>query len=193
MLNDEELVSEIINGSRAALDMLVRRHYSVVYSYVVRRIGDPHLAYDITQEVFMRMLKGIGSYRIGEGKFANWLISIAVNTCRNYYKSSLHKHMGNEIMLDDTIHSTTNVVYMVEKREEQKEIASALLELPDFQREVIILKIYHEFKFVEIARLTGSSESTVKSRFRQGIGKLKILLERRNENEKRDKGATGKA
>ena len=87
MPTDDELVEEILNGSKAAMDVLVRRHYKNIFSYVYRKTGNYHLAYDLTQEIFIKMMKSIKNYK-QQGKFSSWLLKIAVNHCRDYYKSS---------------------------------------------------------------------------------------------------------
>ncbi len=178
MLSDEELVVEIKNGSEAALEMIVKRYYNQIFCYVVRRIKDHHYALDITQEVFIKVISGINSFSSEKGKFSSWIFKIAINTCRNYFKCGMYKSTMREISICDEIQCTSNVISLLEKKEDQRVILNAINELPDFQKEVIILKFYFDKKFIEIAELTESNESTVKSRFRQGLCKLKVILER---------------
>jgi RNA polymerase sigma factor (sigma-70 family) len=176
LLTDEALVSEIQNGNEAAMELLVKRHYNLVYSYICRKLCDHHRANDLTQEVFIKMLKSIENLKLDEGKFVNWLLKIAVNTCRDYFKSSQFKHHTREYELQEEVSYNPNIVYLLERKEEIHKIKSALSELPEFQREAIILKFYHQKKFSEIAQITGCNESTAKSRVKQGLEKLKSLL-----------------
>ncbi|MDQ0253560.1 DNA-directed RNA polymerase specialized sigma24 family protein [Evansella vedderi] len=84
---DEELIEEIKNGSQAAMEVLIKKQYKTIFAYVYRKVGDYHLAYDMTQEVFIKMMKSINEYK-GGGKFQHWLLKIAVNHCRDYFRSS---------------------------------------------------------------------------------------------------------
>lgn len=82
-MTDEELVADILSGSRSAMDVLVRRYYKTVYAYVYRKTSDKQLSYDLTQEVFMKMLKSLSSFK-NTGSFKNWLITVTVNHIRDY-------------------------------------------------------------------------------------------------------------
>lgn len=125
MLTDDTLVTEIQNGNAAAMELLVKRHYNIIFSYICRKIGERNKADDLTQEVFIKMMKSIENLKV---------------------------------------------------KEESLKIKEALSKIPDFQREVIILKFYHQKTYIEIAQITSCSESTVKSRARQGLSKLKEIL-----------------
>lgn len=193
MLSDDSLINEIKSGSEAALEVLVKRHYGDVFSYICRRTGDYHRAYDLTQEVFIKMMAALWKTRIEEGKFANWLLKIAVNTCRDYYRSSGFKQWEKTGELLENTAAIPGVISLLERKEEIRDLKAALESLPEEQREAILLKYYHNKKFQEIAEATGSNESTAKSRVRQGLGKLaKILAGRGEENERRQElGKTG--
>lgn len=176
LLSDERLASEIKNGNEAAVEILVNRHYDTVYSYISRKIGDHHRAYDLTQEVFIRMMNNIGNISLQEGKFANWLLKIAVNICRDYYRSSAYRQTVNTCQLEEEAEYGANIVSIMERKENIKLIKEALAKLPADQREAVILKYFHDRKFTEIAEITESNESTVKSRVRLGMSKLKEIL-----------------
>lgn len=88
---DENLIKEILKGNESAMEILVKRHYDFVHSYIYRTTKDYNIAYDITQDVFIKMMKNIDKYSIEGGKFKNWLLKIAVNTTKDYFKSSTYK------------------------------------------------------------------------------------------------------
>lgn len=173
---DDELVEEILNGSKAAMDVLVRRHYKNIFSYVYRKTGNYHLAYDLTQEIFIKMMKSIKNYK-QQGKFSSWLLKIAVNHCRDYYKSSDFRKEGQRTELpEDLAQDNSNVWDIFQLKQQRKEVRESINALPEYQRETIILRFYHDLKIKEIALITGSKEPTVKSRLRQGLEKLKNML-----------------
>jgi RNA polymerase sigma factor (sigma-70 family) len=129
------------------------------------------------------MMKSLSSYK-SDGQFKNWLLKIAVNHCRDYFRSRTYKQKENEI--DQQFKDEKeNVWDMLSKKIDSENVKAAVEQLPDFQKEAIILKFYQDLKIKEIAELTESKEATVKSRLKQGIGKLKILLRGGNEDEKR--------
>lgn len=184
MPTDEELIEEIKNGSQAAMEVLVKKHYKNIFAYVYRKLGDYHLAYDLTQEVFIKMMKSIGTYK-AKGKFEHWLLTIAVNHCRDYFRSSTYKHKNKEQEIFHHIKDDRkNVWDLLSKKIDSEKVKEALKTLPDYQKETIILRFYHDLKIKEIAHITESKEATVKSRLRQGIHKLKELLQGGNKDGK---------
>lgn len=176
MPTDEELLEEIHSGSQAAMEVLVKKYYKNIFSYIYRKIGDYHISYDLTQEVFIKMMKAIDRYE-GRGKFRNWLLKIAVNHCNDYYKSKSFKNKSREIQLEDRISENNDKVWdLLKKKIERNLVKKAILSLPDYQRDVMILRYYHDMKIKDIADVTDSKEATVKSRLRQGTSKLKESL-----------------
>lgn len=173
---DKELIEEIKNGSQAAMEVLVKRHYKTIFAYVYRKVGDYHLAYDLTQEIFIKIMVSIPDYK-AKGKFKNWLITIAVNHCRDYFRSSTYRNKNKEQKLVYQLKDKReNVWDLLSKKIDSEKIKETLEKLPSYQKETIILRFYHDLKIKEIAQITESKEPTVKSRLRQGIGKLRSLL-----------------
>lgn len=185
MPKDEELIEEINNGSQAAMEVLVKKHYKFIFAYVYRKLGDYHLAYDLTQEVFIKMMKSLNMYK-NDGQFKHWLLKIAVNHCRDYFRSRTYKQKGEENQIDHKLKDEKeNVWDLLSKKIDSENVKVAVEQLPDFQKEAIILKFYQDLKIKEIAEMTESKEATVKSRLKQGIEKLKKLLKGGCEDEKR--------
>lgn len=176
---DDELVREITDGNPQAMEQLVQKHYKQIFAYVYRTVGDYHLAYDLTQEVFIKMMQSIERYK-GKGKFSHWLMTIAVNHCRDFFRSKYFRQKKQEQELLQYIADPTETVWdKVSTEWKSDRIKKAIEELPLFQKEPIILRFYHDYKMKEIAKITKSNESTVKSRIRQGTNKLKRILEKR--------------
>ncbi|GKX32245.1 RNA polymerase sigma factor [Vallitalea longa] len=174
MQTDEKLIKNIISGDEEALNLLVKKYYNLVYGFVYRKMGDYHKSYDITQEIFIKVIKSIKKYK-HKKNFINWLLKIAVNHCNDYYRSSKNKE---DVSIDNfyDITSSSNPYEEVLNKTDSEIIRKLVLSLPDYQRDVIILRFYNDLKFKEIAFITKSSESTAKSRYRQGINRLKLLI-----------------
>ncbi|MGO4541724.1 RNA polymerase sigma factor [Paenibacillus sp. 2TAB19] len=176
---DEQLIEEIQGGGQAAMEVLVRRYYKQIYAYMYRKTSSSHTAYDLTQDVFVKMVNSIQAYA-SKGSFSSWLFTIAVNHCRDYYRSASYRHGANSTMYDERLDSkqSESVAYIFEKKESRQRLKQAIGTLPDMQSEAILLKYYHDLRIREIADITGANESTVKARLKQGVDKLKKLLRR---------------
>ena len=167
-MRDKELVQQAKYGDKEALSQIVRRYYNEVYLFIYRRLGDSYSAEDITQEVFLKFTQCLPQYK-EKDKLKSYLLSIAINCSNDHYRKTKRE------VLDENIEITeeTAVHFDTDMREC---IKSALLQLPDEQRNVIILRYYHDLKIREIARVTGCSQSTVKSRLYRGENQLKEIL-----------------
>lgn len=187
-MTDEELIEEIKSGSKAAIEILIRRYYNEIYGFIYRRTQQQSLSYDLTQEVFVKMARSVSSFE-GKSKFRNWLITIALNQVRDYMRSKKRDFIDIESeWIEQTLTDTRdNVTYLYEKKEESQEIRDALKQLPDFQSEAIILKYFHGYKYKEISEITNSTESAVKFRIFQGLKKLSKILRRNHYDEGRGK------
>ncbi len=119
-----------------------------IYFVVGDLNGDPDTAADITQDVFLKLLENIQSVR-KIGKFQNYLLTIAVNTCNNYTKKAKPLYMDLETLED--IEDTDNAFEKIELNELKSAIQYAINTLPDYQKEVIILRFYYDLKIREIA------------------------------------------
>lgn len=176
MSSDDELVRQILSGIEAAMEVLVRRHYSEVFAYTYRRIGDYQDALDLTQEIFLRMIHSLPAYRNIEN-FRGWLFTIAVNCCRDYFRQKRPREVSA-----DEAELLPDIRDLYKHSELQNEVRDALDSLPPVQKEVVILRFYHGYKMREIAQITSSNEATVKSRLHQALIKLETLLKEREKH-----------
>ena len=131
------------------------------------------VAEDLTQEVFLRLVRTLSKYR-PTGKFSNYIFTIAVNTANDFFrKNKRFIYEENDLM---GIDAGINIEEIFVKREQFTYLKEALNKLPDMQKDAILLRYFHNMKIKDIAKITGTNQSTVKSRISQGLGKLKILL-----------------
>ena len=173
-IEDYILIRRIQNGDPEAFETLVRKHYQNIYQFCVRRCnGDTALAADLTQDTFLKLIEHIQQYRL-TGKFINFLLTIAVNTCNNHFKKKSPDIVDMDTL--SAVPSNLNISEEVLRQEDAKIIQQAIDRLPDMQKEVVILRFYHDRKLKEIAAITGVSLPTAKSRLKQGLDKLKRYL-----------------
>ena len=175
-IEDYILVRRIQNGDPEAFEALVRKYYQNIYQFCVRRCnGDTALAADLTQDTFLKLIEHIQQYRLA-GKFINFLLTIAVNTCNKHKKKKSPDIVDMDTL--SAVPSNLNISEEVLRQEDAKILQQAIDRLPDMQKEVVILRFYHDRKLKEIAAIAGVSLPTAKSRLKQGLDKLKRYLDK---------------
>jgi len=158
------------------MELLIRRYYKVVFGLVYRKTGDYHTACDLTQEVFVKVAQSIGQYQT-TGSFKSWIVAITYHHCTDFYRSAQYRRRQNETEFNAEIaDEASNIYRLLERKDERTRVRSALMQLPDFQRDTIILSYYEGMKMREIAHVMNCSEATVKSRLHQGLNKLRKFL-----------------
>lgn len=175
-IKDYVIILRIKLGDVDAWGLLVEKYYDTIFNYCRRRFfGNTILAEDLTQDVFLKVISNIDSYKFS-GKFFNYLFTVAVNACNNYSK----KQKFEESEFDESYadHSNLNSKNKEVADSKGDEIQNALDALPEYQREAIILRFYYDMKVKEVAMVTGTSVATAQSRIQQGLDKLKRLLKR---------------
>ncbi|RXZ81330.1 sigma-70 family RNA polymerase sigma factor [Paenibacillaceae bacterium] len=187
MQTDEQLLKEIRQGIQSAMEVLVRRHYQTVFAFIYRQIGDYHLSYDLTQETFIKMVRN-AQFVDQTDRFQHWLIKIALNTCRDYFKSKGYKTARSSQPWPERFDpGDESIIDLFERKTDSALVKEALLTLPEQQRESIVLRFYHDLKIKEIAALTSAPEPTVKSRIKQGMMKLKSIFERSSDHDQEER------
>ena len=164
MIQDWMIINKIKMGDPDAWDILVHKYYDSVYFYCVRRCyGDCDIASDLTQDIFLKLVESLPRYRF-IGKFQNYLYTMAVNTCNNYLKK---RHIEQIELTDNfTTDLDTSLIDEILHDERKETVQKALDLLPEIQREVVILRYYHDLKVKDIATITGVGVSTVQSRMK---------------------------
>lgn len=179
-LEDRKLIRKIQNGDKAAFERLVERHYGEVLSYCVRRTGSREEGEDLTQEVFLKVIRAIYQYRF-TGKFSNFLFTIAVNTCNDFFRRQRTSPAAagcsgdTDVALQNSPSRDGAPAETLLLQEAYALLYRRLSAIPDVQREAILLHYYHGFKAREIAEITGVPIATAKSRIQQGMTKLRAL------------------
>ncbi|MBD5520628.1 MAG: RNA polymerase sigma factor [Lachnospiraceae bacterium] len=167
-MTDKELIRKVHNGSKEALNIIINNYYDEIYRFCFYLTGNETDSYDIAQEVFLKFIRYVDSYQYKNLK--GYLLIIARNLCYDYFRNKKDTVSIDEITQSGREDKQIGAV------ENRMFLRDALMEIPEQQREVIILRIYEEFKFMEIAKFLGCNISTVKSRYNLGIKKLNKLL-----------------
>lgn len=186
-ISDESLMQSYAKGDAGAFEELLARHRQPLFGYLCRMVGSRELAEDVFQEVFIRVINARSRYK-KSAKFTTWLYRIARNTCidalrrESYRKTeSLSKPAraggDSEMTLQEVLPSANpGPDEEFDRRQFSETLKKCIDRLNPEQREVFVLRQYQNLPFQEIARVSGTSESTVKSRMRYALKNLRDML-----------------
>lgn len=158
------------------LARLMNEHGPNVWKFLYSLTNDRVFTDDLSQEVFVRVYTSLGSFR-GESSIKTWIFSIARNVYRDYVRS-LRRRPTFTSELSEAIPSPENVEDKIQQVVERDVVLSHLLSLKRIYREVIILHVYIDMSFSEIACILDKSQATVRTRYRRGLEQLRIRLEK---------------
>lgn len=177
MRSDEALAAGVQHGSQADMQTLVERYYEPLlrFSFWLSG-GDQTQAEDMTQETFLRMMRGIAGYDPSR-PFKPWLYAIAEHVACNLAMQAEHRRTINLPDDFDIPEEAAQPEQRTESTEAQQSILAGLRRLPVRQREVIVLFYYQDLPQKEIAELLGVPIGTVKSRLSLGIKQLRAWME----------------
>jgi RNA polymerase sigma factor (sigma-70 family) len=185
-LNDQDLVQAYIKGDQSAIETLVSRHRSKVYTYILLTIKNQQLAEDLFQETFIKVIQSLrgGKYK-DNGRFLSWVIRIAHNLVIDHFRkekqmNSISNDDSDVDLLNSKKFSEKNIEEMIVHSQIRAELRSLINELPDDQREVVLLRHYGELSFKEIADQTGVSINTALGRMRYALINLRKLIKERD-------------
>ena len=180
-LGDDELMRRLFYRDRRAFEAIFDRYGDLVYSMALRVMRDPHLAEDISQEIFVRLWRKPGSYVAERGRFLTWLISVTRNRAvdevrsrgrRQRYETASPEEQERELPAGNANDPALNA----QLAEEARAVRAALAGLPGEQRQVIELAYFGGLTQQEISQRLGQPLGTVKTRIRLGMQKLRVAL-----------------
>ena len=197
-MDERQWIHAIQKGDKQYLQDIVEKYYDDIFRFCTFQAGSREDAYDLTQETFLRFIRYVEGYHYRNLK--GYLLTIAMNLCRDYLTEKSRRR-DREVSFDREINSDSpsegNSLWDVfqpsevisgrtedspESKLMESDIHDRLMEalscLPQMQRETLLLHYLHDMKYREIARLTGVSVSTVKSRVKQGTEKLRAVMKR---------------
>lgn len=159
-MRDTKVIQEIKDGEIYLFDNLIKKYYEKVYYYCYRHLDNMQAAQDLTQEVFMKVIKNIGNYK-HYGKFENYLYVIAGNECKDFYKKE-SKYILKEV-------EEYSSEEEISKLENKIIVQEALDKLSKKEREIIILRFYQDLKIKDIAKIMNAGVSITKYRLKKAM------------------------
>jgi len=184
-LEDSQLVSQYINGNEVAFEELVNRHKSRIYTTILMIVKDHYVAEDLMQEVFIKAIRTLKSGRYNEeGKFLPWILRIAHNLAIDRFRKNKRYPtiVTNEgFSVFDTLDFAEGTFEDEQmKKEVHKSLRKLIQELPDAQKQVLIMRHFMDMSFKEIADQTGVSINTALGRMRYALINLRKKMQQSN-------------
>jgi RNA polymerase sigma-70 factor (ECF subfamily) len=184
---DSTVVERCLSGDDAAWEELVRLHTRRIYGLCYRFTGKDSEAQDLTQEVFLRVYRSLGSFRSVEGSFTTWLARLTRNLLIDHYRRTRSERItdsideqlpGGDGRSVDRLRAPGTSDRAVAGREASELLQGGLAKLSPELRETIILRDLQEMEYREIAEVLSIPEGTVKSRLNRGRSELARLLKK---------------
>lgn len=185
IIPDSTLVVNYINGSENALETLITRHKQKVYSFIFSKVYDRDVAEDIFQDTFIKVIRTLKRNAYNEeGKFLPWVMRIAHNLVIDYFrKNNRMPKFDNSndfsifsVLSDGDLNAEKRII----KEQVENDVRRLVDELPEDQREVLLMRIYKDMSFKEISEVTGVSINTALGRMRYALINLRKVIDKHN-------------
>ncbi len=183
---DDKLVKLYSAGTEKALEVLLHRHKSKIFTSIMMVIKDHSLAEDIFQDTFFKVIQTLkrGQYN-EEGKFLPWVIRISRNLIIDHFRRI--KKMppvpvyvtdeGEEVSVLNTLAADDDTERKLESGKIKTSIRKLINNLPEDQREVVLMRMYYDMSFKEISEFTKVSINTSLGRMRYALFNLRKMIE----------------
>ncbi|MEZ7495206.1 sigma-70 family RNA polymerase sigma factor [Leeuwenhoekiella aequorea] len=182
---DSALVSKYIQGEEGALSVLISRHQQRIYSFIYSKVYDRDVTEDIFQDTFIKVIRTLkrGGYN-EEGKFLPWVMRIAHNLVIDYFRKNKRMpkfdNTGDfnifSVLGDPELNAEKRII----KDQVEQDVRKLIEELPEDQRDVLVMRIYKDMSFKEIAESTDVSINTALGRMRYALINLRKVIEKNN-------------
>jgi RNA polymerase sigma factor (sigma-70 family) len=181
IISDEELIVQYLNGNEVCLKMIINRHKSKIFTSIYLLVKDRALAEDIFQDAFVKVINTLrkGNYQ-EEGKFLQWVIRISRNLVIDHFRKlsklpTISDSDGNDVFSYLSI-ADENREDEIMREQSHDRVRQLIQQLPEEQKEVLILRHYANLSFKEIADLTGVSINTALGRMRYALTNMRKLI-----------------
>ncbi len=182
MQDEESIVRRAQQRDEEAFTQLNEANFDKIYRYVALRIGDKTEAEDMTQQVFLKALQSLSSFKWRGISFSAWLFRIAHNQVVDYLRK---KTKQATTLLDESLVSSNSDPQLVaEHKLDIEQLLSATKRLTEAQREVLSLRFAGELPVAEVAKVMGKSQGAVKALQHSAIGALRKVLSLAEDSER---------
>ena len=174
MIEDEVLKWKFKAGSKEALRRIYEKYLNRLLSFAMALLNDASAAEDVVHDVFVSFAESAETFKL-RGNLRSYLTTCVLNRARDYLRANQRQPVrldGTEPVISDRDRPDQSILYS----ERAQQLNRAIAQLPDEQRQVIVLHLKGEMKFRDIAKLQKVSVNTVQGRYRYGLGKERSTL-----------------
>lgn len=178
---DKDLIRQFVAGRDSSFEILLNRYKPKIFGYIIHTVRDEDLANDIFQDTFIKVIKTLkkGGYN-EEGKFLPWVMRIAHNLIIDHYRKSNRlptlDNSGDRDHFRKIASDEENIDGVMIKGQMHREIKHLIKQLPKDQKQVLIMRIYCEMSFKEIAEQSNVSINTALGRMRYALINLRKMM-----------------
>lgn len=183
-LDEMAMIARIVRGERELFRELVSKYKNVVFSIIMRQVGNHSIAEELAQEAFIKAFRALPAFR-GEASFKTWITRIAVNTSNSYFESKQYKQMRQTETLDP-IHHDQPVEHAADESLEISLFRRALTSLTPKLRDALILVGLEGKRYEEAANVLGIPVGTVRSRLNKARLAMRDEVARFRQEEAKD-------
>ena len=182
---DAQLVSAYMKGNEQAISVLITRHKQKIYSFIYSKVFDRDVSEDIFQDTFIKVIKTLKRSAYNEeGKFIPWVMRISHNLVIDHFRKNnrMPKFENNsDFNIFSVLHDgSLNAEKTMIKEQVEGDLKKIIQELPDDQKEVLLMRIYKEMSFKDISEKTGVSINTALGRMRYALINLRKVIDKHN-------------
>lgn len=173
--SDEALLRRAMRGERQAFDEIVQRHKGAIYAFIRRYIGDGDDAYDVLQETFLSAWLGLKRFDPAR-PFLPWLRTIAINKCRDFGRRASVRRLLLRLKSQEPEENVEEPAIASEEDARLRNLDRAILSLPPFYREPLLLTTVSGLSHAETAEILKTSPKAVEMRLRRARKQIASLL-----------------
>lgn len=176
---EKRLIKKVIKGDKVSANKLITQYYKDIYTYIYKQTINKEISMDLTQEVFISMLKTIDKFDYKKASFRTWIYKIATYRLVDYYRSKYYKYNKVCVSIENIeIQDENDIIEKIQYKDDAKNIINILNTLEDISQKIFRLKLFGEYTFVEISNMLEMPQSTVKTRYYSTLTKIKNLCKR---------------
>ena len=185
LITDAVLVSNYIQGNENALATLIERHKQRIYSFIYSKVYDHDVTEDVFQDTFIKVIRTLKRGRYNEeGKFLPWVMRIAHNLVIDHFRKNnrMPKFDNTDefnifsVISDSSLNAEKSII----KNQVEDNVKRLIEELPEDQKQVLIMRMYKDMSFKEISENTGVSINTALGRMRYALINLRKVIDKHN-------------
>lgn len=170
-MTDEQIMEAVKNGDLQQVSLLYEKYYSRIFNFLARMTMDRDLGEDLTQNVFLRLLKYKNTYREGM-RFQSWIYQMARNAFADHYQA--HKNRFSQFVdVEKISNKASTAIEDMEQDEKEELLNRSMARLSEEQRELLVLTRYQHMKYEEVAIIMDTTVANIKVKVHRAIAKLR--------------------